>query len=494
MAVGPVQSAKRALVGVLLALALAYRVTVVLSRESTDEQVAKAYRRVLLKTHPDKGGKTDDQQKLQETKEAWDTAKRDAGQRGRPPAPEDARRNDSGRAPSRKLSDARVMTPTGWVELADPEEARKKYRIQSVAVLLTYNGVADLAQWRRFVKHVQASLKCWRVKHWCATLEANKKDKLHIHLMLQFHSQVDRCSSFFAFENLKPRADPTDLLGEGFCKRRLQESIDRAMFYCWADKRGTKRDERGKECTVGNYEPCWTNATFTYAVKGKWPESLWKAYKLETQVYEEKYLYQCRDGVLARKRNLDAAKEHDAAAASRVEVAARAKRLRSTKTLCPPFPPVPAAQDWLKLFQKDGMRYPLLLVLGASFTGKTEWAKTLFRNPLELKVGSLEHFPEKMRSFARGVHDGLILDDIRDLKFLENHQEKLQGKYDALVEFASTPGGQLAYEKDLYAVPVVATVNYSTKNLELLETSDWLKLPGNRVLVKFPPAAPAAEG
>jgi len=230
MAVGPVQSAKRALVGVLLALALAYRVTVVLSRESTDEQVAKAYRRVLLKTHPDKGGKTDDQQKLQETKEAWDTAKRDAGQRGRPPAPEDARRNDSGRAPSRKLSDARVMTPTGWVELADPEEARKKYRIQSVAVLLTYNGVADLAQWRRFAKHVQASLKCWRVKHWCATLEANKKDKLHIHLMLQFHSQVDRCSSFFAFENLKPRADPTDLLGEGFCKRRLQESIDRAMF------------------------------------------------------------------------------------------------------------------------------------------------------------------------------------------------------------------------------------------------------------------------
>jgi hypothetical protein len=54
--------------------------------------------------------------------------------------------------------------------------------------------------------------------------------------------------------------------------------------------------------------------------------------------------------------------------------------------------------------------------------------------------------------------------------------------------------GQLAYVKDLYAVPVVATVNYSTKNLELLETSDWLKLPGNRVLVKFPPAAPAAEG
>ena len=60
------------------------------------------------------------------------------------------------------------------------------------------------------------------------------------------------------------RANPTDLLGEGFCKRRLQESINRNMFYCWADKRGTKIDERGKECTVGNYEPCWANATCIY--------------------------------------------------------------------------------------------------------------------------------------------------------------------------------------------------------------------------------------
>ena len=41
-----------------------------------------------------------------------------------------------------------------------------------------------------------------------------------------------------------------------------------------------------------------------------------------------------------------------------------------------------------------------------------------------------------------------MLDDLRDLDFLVAHQEKLQGKYDCLVEFASTPGGQLSYEKD----------------------------------------------
>ena len=37
-----------------------------------------------------------------------------------------------------------------------------------------------------------------------------------------------------------------------------------------------------------------------------------------------------------------------------------------------------------------------------------------------------------MRQFQRGVHDGLVLDDVRDLDFLVSHQEKLQGKHDSL--------------------------------------------------------------
>lgn len=131
----------------------------------------------------------------------------------------------------------------------------------------------------------------------------------------------------------------------------------------------------------------------------------------------------------------------------------------------------------------------MLVVRGRSHTGKTEWAESLFQNPLTLKVGKLEHFPEKMRSFARGVHDGLVLDDIRDLQFLVDHQDKIQGKYNAELEFASTPGGGLAYWKDLFAVPVVATCNETTRNLDLLETNDFLAHPENRTLLRFPPAA-----
>jgi hypothetical protein len=49
--------------------------------------------------------------------------------------------------------------------------------------------------------------------------------------------------------------------------------------------------------------------------------------------------------------------------------------------------------------------------------------------------------------------NGLILEEMRDLQFIIDHQEKLQGKYDALVEFGSTPGGVCAFKKDLCRHP-----------------------------------------
>ena len=55
------------------------------------------------------------------------------------------------------------------------------------------------------------------------------------------------------------------------------------------------------------------------------------------------------------------------------------------------------------------------------------------------------------------------------------------------VEFATTPSGEYSYLKDLYAVPFVATFNFSTGNLGYLERHDFLGKSENRVLVKFHP-------
>ena len=139
------------------------------------------------------------------------------------------------------------------------------------------------------------------------------------------------------------------------------------------------------------------------------------------------------------------------------------------------------------------MRYPVLIVLGPSFTGKTKWVHSLFADALELTIGGLEHFPIKMKKFDRKRHDGLILDDVRDMEFLAANQDKIQAVEHRAIEFASTAGGTCAFEKYLYQVPIAITVNYSTKNLHFLQDHDWLKMENNRVLVVWPDALRAAE-
>ena len=109
-----------------------------------------------------------------------------------------------------------------------------------------------------------------------------------------------------------------------------------------------------------------------------------------------------------------------------------------------------------------------------------------------MKIGSLAVFPDGLRQFRRGHHDGIVLDDIRDLQFLVAQQDKLQGKYTP-VEFGTTQGGTCAYQLDLFATPIVATFNGSTVGQELLDTDDFLANPKNRVLVSWPPAGVGAS-
>ena len=102
-----------------------------------------------------------------------------------------------------------------------------------------------------------------------------------------------------------------------------------------------------------------------------------------------------------------------------------------------------------------------------------------------LGVGQLEHFRDGMRRFSRKLHDGIVLDGLRDFFFFcVRHQEKLQGKVDTETEFAATPGGQYAFSKWLWRVPVGVTANYTTANRDLLETNDFLGNSDNRVVVE----------
>ena len=456
MVASAVQLAKRALVSLLLTLAQQYSVQIQLKREDDDNLVEAAFRKVVKKTHPDKGGKLADQQRLQSTRERWRALKT-------------ARPTDRARP--------KVSSDLLPVQVAEPSGS-KPYFIMSSSVLLTYHNV-EASAWDSFIDFLQGRLLFWGVLHWCASMEECHSGRPHIHIMFQFLSaSKKRQANDFAFGDSRPNASSSDLCGEGLCRKQLQRSIDRGFFYVYANKYGTLRMK-------GDYLPCWTESVKKYQVLGKWPETLWKQRKISSEEYE-RLLFLSRDGVVARSRNLQACREHERAVAAHSAIDARVKRIRGNPSIYQPFPSFPEAKAWLELFKNDALRYPILVVLGASRTGKTEWAKSLFKKPLELKIGALQFFPDGLRRFCRNSHDGLVLDDVRDLQFIVDNQDKLQGKYDCLVEFGSTAGGTCAYHLDLYGVPVVVTINFSTKNLQYLESHDWLSNPGNRVLVQFP--------
>ena len=74
MSLSRVGAAARAFVAVLSLLARRYELVLEVNRDSSPERLLKAYRKVLLKAHPDKGGSKVDTQKLQAAKASWEKA------------------------------------------------------------------------------------------------------------------------------------------------------------------------------------------------------------------------------------------------------------------------------------------------------------------------------------------------------------------------------------------------------------------------------------
>ena len=120
MASSAVLLAKRSLVRLLLRLAAAYQVVISINRDATDVKVTAAFRKVVLKVHPDKGGKVADAQELQAAKATWEQARRDAPKNSKKGRAKEAH-NQGGRKAPKSPADSVA------VNLADPEQARKQY-------------------------------------------------------------------------------------------------------------------------------------------------------------------------------------------------------------------------------------------------------------------------------------------------------------------------------------------------------------------------------
>ena len=90
MATHPALQARRALVKLILVIASVYRVVLDLNRESCDGDVLKAFKKVLLKAHPDKGGSEEHAKQLNTAKGNWDEARKPNGRPAEKPDPRDS--------------------------------------------------------------------------------------------------------------------------------------------------------------------------------------------------------------------------------------------------------------------------------------------------------------------------------------------------------------------------------------------------------------------
>ena len=145
MAAGPVQVAKRTLVFVLLLLARKHGLQLAVTRESGDDIVLACYRKVIRRVHPDKGGSTVDTQQLVDARDKWEQAKATA-----------AKREEDRKATNEAERDKKGEPKQDTKIVASQRPNRKLFRVHAAAVLLTYNGFADLAQWSRFQSFIGA--------------------------------------------------------------------------------------------------------------------------------------------------------------------------------------------------------------------------------------------------------------------------------------------------------------------------------------------------
>ena len=150
-----------------------------LTKRSSQKDAMKAYKALLLKVHPDKGGKPEDFKELQAAKDAFDAAGSTKGGR---PARDGGRPTSAKAAPAKRAAPpaddiADIAVASNAVALPSGkfcehcEGACAHFRVQCTAVILTYNGLKSLDDWERFKAAYMAKLKEWNVLYYCATME-----------------------------------------------------------------------------------------------------------------------------------------------------------------------------------------------------------------------------------------------------------------------------------------------------------------------------------
>lgn len=263
-------------------------------------------------------------------------------------------------------------------------EEKKPWRVQCKAGLLTYNnpeiGVMDPD---KFLEEMRAELK-EKFPNTEFSLCVEKESRLHLHVFFECDEKFDCDLNYFETSKSGKCDD---------CKNNRGKNLAQGHYYCqcvWKDSHIA--------CLFDVYKN----------VCGDWLMNLWKAKpckltEIEKALATEKLLKpQYQQQIQACKNYREKEKVEKMMAERSARIKAKMKK----------FAVNPQVQRWLEEYEQEEMRYNFLVLCGPSKMRKTEFAKSLFKNPFVHK--------DKVDwdGYCYSDHDAIIFDDVRHPKMV----------------------------------------------------------------------------
>ena len=129
---------------------------------------------------------------------------------------------------------------------------------------------------------------------------------------------------------------------------------------------------------------------------------------------------------------------------------------------------------WQMHYEEVDTRYKMLVLVGGSRLGKTEWAKSFFGGGRTL-VADCQHADHPcMRSLGRARHRAIVLDDVGSADFVVANKKVLQAHVD-WATLGKSPTQTLTYSVWLWRVPMVITTNNWNAASMAAHDTDWLR-------------------
>jgi len=223
-----------------------------------------------------------------------------------------------------------------------------------------------------------------------------------------------------------------------------------------------------------------------YAVEPWWLDQMLKGNKLTRTEYL-RCAAKCVIGFQRRHADVMASIRFQRELAVTEAVQAEQALVQQKMLAVKPFPEV---ATFVNLFRIWAFRRPIFVIVGPTGTGKSLLASEILRLIAEivgvsswLEVTVEDSNALDLVDFNRAEHSGVNFDGLGDAMILKRNRESLQGRA-KIAKGAKSATNVYAYSYTFTRRAVIATMDLSAVNLDLLKTDHWLSNPNNVIVLE----------